>query len=123
MESRNIWSRLFSNVQAGGFAGALEIVQTHNFSAPQSFHNFVTNFGDPSSARSGCEDPFAIFGFLAFLLALIQILIDQNNAGNGRRKRSLDGNSLAFQQATLAALGMLQGFINTINSGNKIGVL
>jgi len=41
------------------------------------------------TARSGCSDPFAIFSFLAFALAVANFLMDMN--GNRRRRRSLDG--------------------------------
>ena len=31
---------------------------------------------DQGTARSGCDDGFGVFGFLAFLLALLDLLLD-----------------------------------------------
>ena len=33
-------------------------------------------YQDAGTARSGCNDAFSVFGFLAFLLALIDLIMD-----------------------------------------------
>ena len=74
---------------------------------------------DQGSPRQGCgNDPFAIFGFLAFILVVLQLLA---NNGNRRRRREAEqkqggtchaepqdgGGQLA---ATLIFQGFLKGF-------------
>ena len=45
-------------------------------------------------ARDGCNDAFSVFGFLAVLLALLDLLIELGD--DGRRKRDAgQGNTLA----------------------------
>ena len=74
------------------------------------------------TARSGCDDPFAIFGFLAFLLAMLQLLVD---SGSKKKKRSTADCQLENRQGgcrdremregTLAVYSMIQGFLNTMD--------
>ena len=85
---------------------------------------------DQSSPRQGgCNDPFAIFGFLAFLLVLLQLLA---NNGGGRRRRSVDMSSEMSSElcgdgnhalddievGKLAIKYILQGFLKTTQTGS-----
>ena len=68
----------------------IPVIMSANFGMPESFQTFVSSLTneDASTARDGgygCDDPFAIFGFLAFLLALLQLLVD-SEGGEERRK-------------------------------------
>ena len=78
-----------------------------------------------TARQSGCDDPFAIFGFLAFLLALLQLLVD---SGSKKKKRStedckpvnMQGGSgdREMREGTLAVYSMIQGFLNTMDAGD-----
>ena len=93
-----------------------------SLSLPQSVRSLLENHnGDHSTARSGCNDPFSIFGFLAFLLVLLQLLA---NNGGGRRKRSaedcsVDQETSQVREGMLAVHLVFQGFINSVGEGNK----
>ncbi|XP_023320981.1 uncharacterized protein LOC111695748 [Eurytemora carolleeae] len=76
------------------------------------------------TARSGCNDAFSVFGFLAFLLALVDLIM-RLQAGNKRRKRedsstctvrvsSQDNPQL--KEGTLAAYSMFRGFLNSMEN-------
>ena len=59
---------------------------------------------EQGTARSGCDDGFGVFGFLAFLLALLDLLLDL-----GGEKRSLS----TFNQYHLSTLSGLRNVIKT----------
>ena len=79
---------------------------------------------DSTPRQGGCNDPFQIFGFLAFLLVILQLLA--NNNGN-RRRRSLDNtnqescfNSQKYENLQLGeqvVYNLLRGFITAVKSG------
>ena len=99
-----------------------------NFGIPKNFEIFLSNQmnGDGSTASSGgygCDDPFAIFGFLAFLLALLQLLVDSGGEEGGMKKRSVDQctqeqavqSSPQLREGVLGAYIMFQGFLNALD--------
>ena len=68
---------------------------------------------DPSTARQCSNDPFAIFGFLAFLLVLLQLLAD---SGGKRRKRSIREHGTDGMECELSALQhVMTGFMRSLN--------
>ena len=50
---------------------------------------------EQGTARSGCDDGFGVFGFLAFLLALLDLLLDLNEKRRKRGAEECGGPSLA----------------------------
>ena len=113
----------------------LALLTQTNLQLPQSLLQIVDTVthgdGDDSTPRQGgCDDPFAIFGFLAFLLALLQLLVD---SGDGRRRRSVgrcqvsrqQGISSELREASLAVYTLIQGFLNTMDltEGSQIDIL
>ena len=79
--------------------------------------------------QGGCNDPFQIFGFLAFLLVLLQLLA---NNGGGRRRRSLaeedslcfderkNNNNIHYDEGKLAIASVLRGYVKVFEArGNK----
>ena len=100
-----------------------------NFGMPRKFEMFLSNqmIGDGSTPRSGgygCDDPFAIFGFLAFLLALLQLLVDSGGEEGGMKKRSVNQctqeqavqSSPQLREGVLGAYIMFQGFLNAVDA-------
>ena len=67
---------------------------------------------DPSTARQCSNDPFAIFGFLAFLLVLLQLLAD---SGGKRRKRSIGGSTNLMGCEISAVQHVMRGFMATLD--------
>ena len=114
----------------------LALLTQTNLTLPQSLQHIVDSvtYGDgPDSTprQYGCDDPFAIFGFLAFLLALLQLLVD---SGDGRRRRRSAGRcqvnkeqeiSSDLREASLAVYTLIQGFLNTmdLSEGTQIDIL
>ena len=107
----------------------IPVIMSASLGIPASFHRFVSSLGHEEgfTAREGgygCDDPFAIFGFLAFLLALLQLLVD-SGGGEERRKRSTNqcNHEEAFKtnpdvrEGVLGAYIMLQGFLNSLDTG------
>ena len=97
------------------------LLKASSFSLPSSLTNLLENFsGDnQSTARSGCNDPFAIFGFLAFLLVLLQLLA--NNQGRKKRSTRLCAyheESNQMKEARLAVHLVFQGFLNSLSEGS-----
>ena len=85
--------------------------------------NEVLEIDASTPRQGGCNDPFQIFGFLAFLLVILQLLA--NNNGN-RRRRSLqthipnsciNQNDENLQLGKQAVDNILRGFISSVNSG------
>ena len=72
----------------------------------------VQVYSDQGSPRQGCgNDPFAIFGFLAFILVILQLLA---NNGNRRRRREADQDRRCHgqsQDGQLAATFIFRGFL------------
>ena len=64
----------------------LAVLTSASFGVPRTLFDIFNILEDEYmvTARSGCDDPFAIFGFLAFLLALLQLLVD---SGSKKKKR------------------------------------
>lgn len=86
---------------------------------PPSLHQLLHNHSDEQgTARGGCDDGFGVFGFLAFLLALLDLLLELGD--DGRKKRSAEGVCKVpnphpqVREGTLAALSMLRGFLNAV---------
>ena len=107
----------------------IPVIMSANFGMPESFQTFLSSLTneDSSTARDGgygCDDPFAIFGFLAFLLALLQLLVD-SEGGEERKKRStyqcsheqVLKNSPELKEGVLGAYIMFQGFLNAVDVG------
>ena len=114
-----------SNVSDSDLLKVYSLLKSSSFSLPSSVRNLLENYsGDHySTARSGCNDPFAIFGFLAFLLVLLQLLA---NNGGGRKKRSTrfcshHEESNQLKEGRLAVHLVFQGFLNSLSEG--IGIL
>ena len=115
-----------ANVSESDLLQVYSLLKASSFSLPASVTNFLENFsGDNhSTARSGCNDPFAIFGFLAFLLVLLQLLA--NNQGR-RKKRSTrlcsyHEESNQLKEGRLAVHLVFQGFLNSLSEGRIIGI-
>ncbi|XP_042887299.1 uncharacterized protein LOC122263061 [Penaeus japonicus] len=84
----------------------------------------VTNSGQARmGGYGGCTDSFSVFGFLAFLLALLDLVLELQ--GNRRKKRDILGtedfdlksecqSQEEVQQATSACYSLLRGFLNTL---------
>ena len=90
---------------------------------PATLKNVVFQVDEEVSGtpRSGCNDAFSVFAFLAFLLALLQLIQDN---GGGRKKRSEECHHMAqpekrVREGMLAAHIMFQGFLNSVGSQNK----
>jgi len=88
---------------------------------PPSLHQLLSDHSnDQGTARGGCDDGFGVFGFLAFLLALLDLLLELG--GDGRKKRSIGDEGICdlpnphpqVREGTLAALVMLRGFLNAV---------
>ena len=96
----------------------LEDLTVHCLNKSTSLKHF-----QPPKQKNGCDDPFAIFGFLAFLLALLQLLVD--SGGEERKKRSTYQcsheqalkNSPELKEGVLGAYIMFQGFLNAVDVG------
>jgi hypothetical protein len=105
----------------------LSVLTSASFGVPRTLFGIFNILEDDSfvTARSGCDDPFAIFGFLAFLLALLQLLVD---SGSKKKKRSTEdcqfvnrqgGNrDREMREGALAVYSMIQGFLNTMDVGD-----
>ena len=70
---------------------------------------------DSSTARQCSNDPFAIFGFLAFLLVLLQLLAD---SGGKRRKRSIPGTNMMACEL-IAVQHAMSAFVESLNMTNS----
>ena len=72
----------------------------------------------------GCSDAFSIFGFLAFILALLNLLMtggDMGMGGTRRRKRdNSDVNPDLMKSGLLAAHHLLQGFLQALDSPDQM---
>ena len=102
----------------------LAVLTSASFGVPRTLFGIFNILEDENmvTARSGCDDPFAIFGFLAFLLALLQLLVD---SGSKKKKRSTGDCQLVNRQggsrdremreAALAVYSMIQGFLNSMD--------
>ena len=69
---------------------------------------------------SGCQDNFAIFAFLAFLLAVLDFVMEMQ--GGNKKKRSTSNvlqESDLSRNATLASYAIFRGFMNTISTENE----
>ncbi|XP_066960766.1 uncharacterized protein [Macrobrachium rosenbergii] len=131
---------LLTSLQAASafLSGASEIV-SNIIEQVQDHLNGVSEsaegrFFGGGGGYGGCTDSFSVFGFLAFLLALLDLILDlqMNMAGGGgtagRSVRSADGvdessgspltcqNNAELQQATSACYSMLRGFLNALAS-------
>ena len=120
-------NKTVSDVSEHDLLQVYSLLKASRFSLPVSVTNLLENFsGDNhSTARSGCNDPFAIFGFLAFLLVLLQLLA---NNGGGRKKRSArlcsyHEESNQLREGRLAVHLVFQGFLNSLSEGRMFGIL
>ena len=81
--------------------------------------------GTPRDGGHGCNnDGFAVFGFLAFLLAAANLLMDDAAAGGGkRRKRSDDCISThpieIKQEGIRASYSLFRGFLNALDAADN----
>ncbi|XP_068225053.1 uncharacterized protein [Palaemon carinicauda] len=105
----------------------IEQVQDHLNGISQSSEG---RFYGGGGGYGGCTDSFSVFGFLAFLLALLDLILDlqMNMAGDGGRNVRSAGddssgggpvtcqNNAELQQATSACYSMLRGFLNALAS-------
>ena len=115
--------------QDGNISGkvkeVLSVLASSSFGVPRTLFSIFNILEDDNmvTPRSGCDDPFAIFGFLAFLLALLQLLVD---SGSKKKKRSAEdcqlvnrqGGSREVREGALAVYSMIQGFLNTMDVGD-----
>ena len=103
---------------------AQDWLRSANLSLPASLteSDLVQNLlslqpSEPGSPRQGCgSDPFAIFGFLAFILVILQLLA--NNGGNRRRREAeqrCDHETKPEGSGQLAAAIIFQGFLNGLD--------
>nr|XP_027230154.1 uncharacterized protein LOC113821830 [Penaeus vannamei] len=87
--------------------------------------NSVTNSGEARmGGYGGCSDSFSVFGFLAFLLALLDLILElQGNRRKKRDTRGMEGDASLkaecqsqdeLQQATSACYSLLRGFLNAL---------
>ncbi|XP_063866316.1 uncharacterized protein LOC135103678 isoform X1 [Scylla paramamosain] len=95
----------------------LEQIQSHLASASYSLQGRM---------YGSCTDSFSIFGFLAFLLALLDLVMElQNMNETGRRRREatdeaenevtdLTCQDLEMQEAASASYSLLRGFLNAL---------
>lgn len=66
---------------------------------------------------SGCNDDFAIFAFLAFLLTVLDLIMELQGGMMKRKKREIELKSdLTAKNSTLAAYSLFRGFLNAIDS-------
>ncbi|XP_064080689.1 uncharacterized protein LOC135197566 [Macrobrachium nipponense] len=111
----------------------IEQVQDHLDGVSESSEG---RFFGGGGGYGGCTDSFSVFGFLAFLLALLDLILDlQMNmaagggGAGGRSIRSPGGvhqasgrppltcqDNAELQQATSACYSMLRGFLNALAS-------
>ena len=100
---------------------AQDWLRSANLSLPASLtesdliqHLLSPQPSEPGSPRQGCgSDPFAIFGFLAFILVILQLLA--NNGGNRRRREAeqrCHHETRREGSGQLAAAIIFQGFLN-----------
>jgi len=78
-------------------------------------------FNNPEgTGRQSCNDPFSIFSFLAFALAVANFLMDMNDMR--RRKRSLDGchssssRDHLTEDAVLASYSIVRSALNSVGA-------
>ena len=112
-----------NNVSQSDLLQVYSLLEASSFSLPASVRNILENFSgeNHSTGRQGCNDPFAIFGFLAFLLVLLQLLA--NNGGRKRRSTRLCSyheESNQIQEGRLAVHLVFQGFLNSLSEGRII---
>lgn len=73
-----------------------------------------------ASARgysSGCQDDFAIFAFLAFLLTVLDLILELQGGMMKRKKREFELKSdSTTRNSALAAYSLFRGFLNAIDS-------
>jgi len=74
---------------------------------------------------SGCQDNFAIFAFLAFLLTVLDLVLEMQG-GAGRKKREEDPtlssssmlNNEVGRNATLVTYSLFRGFLNSVDANH-----
>ena len=74
---------------------------------------------------SGCQDNFAIFAFLAFLLTVLDLVLEMQG-GAGRKKREEDPtlssssmlNNVVGRNATLVTYSLFRGFLNSVDANH-----
>ena len=71
------------------------------------------DYSEPRTFSSGCNDAFSVFGFLAFLLALLDLIMEMN--GGARKKRDAM-NHPEFREGALASYSMFRGFLNAMDA-------
>ena len=87
---------------------------------------YVSNQGllisrfSPRTFSSGCNDNFAIFAFLAFLLTVLDLIMEMN--GMRRRRRDTDRTQILHDEtdknATVATYTLFRGFLNAVAADN-----
>lgn len=119
--SSSLLSTTSSTTSAALISSLLDSIGPLDIGLPPSLHQLLSDHSnDQGTARGGCDDGFGVFGFLAFLLALLDLLLDLG--GDGRKKRSSGDEGMCdlpnphpqVREGTLAALVMLRGFLNAV---------
>ena len=85
---------------------------------PSIINDILTVQDDYGIGRQACNNSMSVFGFLAFLLALLDLVMDNNN----RRKRSTTGcfvyenevDDHKFKEASKAAFILFTGFLGSL---------
>jgi len=115
-------------------AGLPSVLQHLTPDAEFSTHSITKREGEARTFSSGCNDAFTVFAFMAFLLALLDLILELQME---RRKRSTNENNfdiifdeivldeqdsfnMVERNATLATHSIFRGFLNTLTGiGNK----
>merc|ERR1712241_208854 len=95
-------------------AGLPSVLQHLTPDAEFSTHSITKREGEARTFSSGCNDAFTVFAFMAFLLALLDLILELQME---RKKRSIneDNFDMVERNATLATHSIFRGFLNSLS--------